>query len=729
MRNIKREQRLDKERQNKKDFIIRHWLAVWTVVALILIISTWGIYIGQEKQTQEVSVQYTTDITSGEKEEEDQDNYSDNIFQLTISVLVAVETISITIFTFLKSLLDRNTDKRNYSRKVMSSYNEQMSRVLEILTIDSILLVVYGFVFYSSRFFRFRFEYFHWICGWLIPILIFTGCSVLFWRRCIDINTSWRKIAEEKILAEEKKLQLIIESPDIERLVKNCENDIEWKHFIYLFTKLEEFLILGIDSNYSVYTDGEEKIKDHLRQSEHVINNKLNAIEENDLKQESVFVELNEMRKEYSKVGLDIPQLYESLENCRDYLLVNMFYTRESIDSDQDTTVQQNALKLFYQKMLIEKFRNLVIDGIIFENPEFIYIDLYGARIENSILTGAVFKKGILARIQIQNTNLTMGYYDNTLIKDARVTGSSFLSSYFFNTKMEKTKFMDTELSNSSFIMGSIEESTFQNSNLSDSEFIDTPIIKADFSDTILHNIEFKGNTTIVDSSFIRAEISKWKIEADMLKPFQNFTEAVMTGFELGNDYTNMDASGDIFTGAVIYDGKFKNLTMTGCIFENCNMTRIKMENVAAVSSNMRGVNLYSAEIKGIPSAASVSSFHDCDLTNANAVKAVIINTDFHGAICIGMDLSDAEITDGDWSGAEMGKAILSGAKITGVNFEKANFTEAVMGNTEFIKCDFKGAVFLNTLISGARFVECDLSGVSFEHFSGMGFTLENCLM
>ncbi len=740
-----------------KNGYIKHWLGVWTAIALMFMASAWGVYFGQEKQAQQAFVssgeetvdedraagdqetesreaedRETESRGAEDREAEGKDNYSDNIFQLSVSVVIAVETISITIFTFLKSLLDRNTDKKNYSRKIMSAYNLRMSRSLGILTIEAIVLLVYGFMLYSSRFLRFDFGYFHWICGWLIPILIFTGCSAHFWRRCVDIDTSWRIIAEEKIGEEMGRLkEMLAGAAGAERLLDHDRADMAWNSFFYLFTKLEEILILGIDSNYSVYSDSEEKIKDHLRQDGNQLTGKLNEIEQNDIGEETVFASLADRRKTVSQTGLDVSRLYECLENCRDYLLVMGNYPAEKMDQGQIPEVLQKALQFFYQKLMLEKFRNLVIEEIIFENSDFICIDLYGARMENSILTGAMFQKAVLARMQIQNTNLTMGCYDQTLIKDARITASSLLSSRFSQTKIVNTKFIDTELSNSSFTKGEILGSSFQNSNLSDSEFIDTSIVRADFGDTILHNLEFAGTTKIRDSSFVRADISRWKMGKDVLGPFQDFTEAVMTGFELGGEPEPMDASGDVFAGAKLYDGTFRNLRMKGCVFENSNMTRIRMENVTADASSLRGANLFEATITGTgPENAGASSFRDCDLTNVNAVRATIVNTDFRGAVCSGMDLSDAVIENGDWSETKMERVILSDTKIAGVRFRKADFTgAAIEEGTEFRNCDFREAIFSDTLIRGAKFVECNLSGIRFEHCRGAGFKVQDCLM
>ena len=711
----------------------RHWLAICASIAIVCMVFTWGVYVWQSLKTQEASVYYTEkEMDEQEKKDEAEDNYSDNIFQLSTSVLVAIETISITIFIFLKSLLDRNSDERSYSKKVMGSYNEQMSKILEILTIDGILLVVYGFIFYSSRFFRFKFEYFHRISGWLVPNSIYIGCSIVFWYKCININKVWRKIAEESLIEEEMQIRKLIAPGEISSLIKEISNsttEIEWKRYTQWFTKLEEFLLLGIDTHYNIYTDGDEQIKDRLLQDDQNKILGLNDIEEADLKEENIFDKVNQMRKRLEKVDTILPELYQRLENCRDYLLVKTFYTGNTPQEETDETVQ-NALKLFYQKILIEKFRNLVIEGIIFENPVFTYVDLYGARVENSILTGAWFKNAVLARLQIQNTNLTLGCYDNSILKHVRVDNSSFLSSKFLYTDIRNSKFIDVECSNSSLCKGRIENSAFLNSNLSDTEFKDIKISNVDFTDTILQNVEFKGCTSIEDCSFVRAQISQWKIQPNMLKPFQNFTEAVLTGFQLGDANTTIDASGDVFKDAVIYEGKFKNLIMKDCIFQGSNMARIEMENVFAEASDMREVNLFGAEIRGdFPPVSSVSSFCNCDLTNATAVKAKIINTDFKSAVCTAMDLSETYIHGGNWNKAKMERVVLSNAKIFKVSFEKANFAEAVIENTQFVECIFRGAVFDHASISGAKFKKCVFSDLKFEKIRGSGFEIEDCII
>lgn len=723
---------MDIKKQKKN--LNQYWLIAGIIISVVLIVASRICCVRQEQQIREVSVAYTEEQKSEkEKEYEEGDNYSDNIFPLSVSVLVAVETISITIFIFLKSLLDRNTDERNYSKKIMSSYNKQMSMILEILTIYSIILLVYGFYFYSSRFFEFKYGYGYWFLGWLIPVFIYTLCSFRFWHKCIDINKSWKIIAQNKINEEEVRVYNLMYSDNDPALINkfnHMECNIEWEHFTHLFTKLEEFLVLGIDAHYSVYTDVEEQIRHYLEQDEKVINSKLNGIEAEDLKGEPVFEEIHARRKKLAQAKLDIPQLYQSLESYRDFLLVDSLYTGKGMEQVKEKIHLTIALKLFYQKVLMEKIRNLVIDGIISENPIFVYIDLYGARLENSVLTGVYFLKAVLARMQIENTNMTIGKYDNVLLKDVRAANSSFLSSEFLFAKIQRTKFIDVEFSNSNFVETEILDSAFLNSNLSDSEFKDTEISRVDFTDTILHNIEFTGKTSIKDCSFVRAEINQWKIGAEMLKSMQNFTEAVMKGFRLGDPYKCIDASGDIFKGAKIYEGRFKNLFMEGCIFENCNMTRIEMENVNASSSNMRGVNLYKAKIRGVfPELSTKASFGDCDLTDAIAINADIINTDFRGAICMGMDLSETKIVGGDWAEARLEKAVISKAHIMKVNFEKTDFTDAVIENTEFIRCDFEDAVFHSTHISKVIFRHCNFRGTDFEEIKGSGFQIENCII
>lgn len=709
---------------------VRRWVKKnWTYIRIVLtwslILAAWVIYINQEmKEQPALAVQSNKIETEVEiREESAQDNYSDNIFQLSISVLVAVETISITIFIFLKSLLDRNTDERSYLKRIMGYYNQQMSKMLLILTIESILLLIYGFVFYSSRFLSFKFGYFHWLIGWLLPIVLYIVGSVQFWRECIYNKEKWIKLAEEQIGVEEReieKLLPVLKSADDTEI---CVKDTDWKRFTYIFTKLEEFLILGIDAKYSVYTDGEERIRDYLLQNGLILNKSLEQIEKADLKEEKLFGELSEKRKQYLGKEEDLSQLYGHLVNCRDYFLVNMIDPRQVSDRQISEEIWA-GLNLFERAILIGKLRNHVIEGMIYEAPTFRYVDFYGSRLENLILTGAYFEKSILARMQIENTNLTMGYYKNSLLMNIRVSNSSLLSSFFIQVKISKASFIDTEFSNSQFKEGRIENSSFENSNLSDSEFHDMVISQVSFADTVLENIEFSGKTEIIDSSFARATIGRWKIKSDMLKPFQDFTDAIMTGFCLGDKSLQTDASGNNFTGASLFNGHFCNLSMHGSVFRKCNMTGMEMENVLADSSDMREANLYQANIHG--SERCKSSFCDCDLTNVNAVEALITDANFSRAVCTGMDLSGARISCCDWSGADMKKTILSETVFTNVIFEDVNFTESVWENTVFQCCTFQNVILQKTRLRKVRMINCNFSSKMRKKLCKAGVKIED---
>ena len=62
-----------------KNGYIKHWLGVWTAIALMFMSSAWGVYFGQEKQAQQASVSFGEETVdeenreTGDREEENRE--------------------------------------------------------------------------------------------------------------------------------------------------------------------------------------------------------------------------------------------------------------------------------------------------------------------------------------------------------------------------------------------------------------------------------------------------------------------------------------------------------------------------------------------------------------------------------------------------------------------------------------------------------------------------------
>lgn len=689
-----------KRRKKKKDKNIRALIIISTIMTIMMI---WGAYNSwsiQETLHHLSVVSYkVTDVSNKSYKE----SYGGITFQVTIGMLIAIQTISITIFVFLKSLLDSKKEEQIYSKRTMDIYIKQMSILLFFLIILSVCLLGHGFLFYNGKFYMDYRNQTEVFLGWLFPLLLFVVLSFYFWFRCINNNRYWIKI----ITIEKWNIELDVEET-LNTKFEECDNYLNGKiknssDFISLFSKIEELLMCGVDSQFDIFNNNEERIQNHLKQVGDFPEISIN-IENSDLTLDENLTHIADLRATVSQNNDDIIWLYQYLEIYRDLLLLEQSCTENT--QVEFPTSMQNGLNIFNILVLNNYIRNIVLTKVIFEAATFLYADLYCTRIVDSVFTGVKFDKSVVARMQVEKSNMNMGIYMNLWFTNVKFRNCSLVGTKFKDTAIINSEFVNDQLNNSEFAYCEITQSSFEGSDLSDTEFNSTYLHQINFSNTILKRIFIKKGTQIKDCNFEGAEITGWYIEENVfLFSNQNFSKTNLDYFKL----KEMDASSDVFFQASMFGSNFQNNNMQHCIFEEADLTESVFQNVDLSASIFKKANLHKAQIDNCK-----LSF--CDLEKASITAAIIRNSTFKEASCFFLDLTQTNIKSSSFRNAILDKTIFVQCIISNCIFWGMRGEGMTLHSTKVYNCKFKNAIFRCADIKQVSFYQCNFENVIFEN-------------
>lgn len=696
----------------------------------------------------ETKVQTETETTSNMEKAPSLNTYSDIILQVTIAFLIMLFSISITIYVFLKSMIDRTKDEQLYAKRVMDIYNKETSFSLLYLTILSILLAIYSIVFYSLRFSVFPdLGLMQWVFGWLIPMASMTIQSAYFWKMCIQLDAEKVKIIDRERKSLEREISSIPISKEIVDIITDWIGDskgadkMSHSDFIYLFSKEEELLLSDVDTKHNLFQNSNERIRASLEQIKY-IEKQVDTAEKEDLKDSAGYKKIQKIKETFYTAPRDstpasvMPDLYEKLEYYRNLLVLSERQNNKESQNfgcgakvgrvyDKIPVGVEKQLFIFILQILVGFLKNSVFEEITYKAAKLKYADLYGARIENSIFIGALFEQAIVARIGIRNTDLSVSAYKKLHMIHLRIEDTSMINSLFEKVIMEDCSVSQTNLNNTSFINGKILKSDFIESDLSDTELINMELENNNYTGSKMWNLKFSGSTTIRGCTFFKADIRGWNFDMDKSPKTkfkfycltaQDFTKANMPSFSL----VDIDASESIFEEATMYESSFQNVRFNGSIFNGANLTKNKFVSVNMEGAVFEGSNLYRAFLKNV-------NLDSSGLQNISASETKMNGCTLRECSCVSADFSDSKLFHCKFTNSDLRDANMSGALVRDCDFSRIRGKSLLCHKTEFLNCNFQESELEMAEFIDVKFVNCNFSYAHMKSVSCINVYWQDC--
>lgn len=436
----------------------------------------------------------------------DIDDQRSTLWQILISLAVALLGSLITTYVFLTQSLDRWMDEKPYYSEVIQTYRNKVMHRLWCYMIGVFgLMAVIIFLYFNLYFYMFRANKCLKISILLfyIGLMIYTG---YFLDKCIDIPSGLSKTVKKMLIKKQQQIKNMIDD-DYKRIILSLrqnikenslvtwlqlgvenENDrIDRKQFINRFSGWEKLLFSLIETDREFHNKQSivEQICIAVQDGEDFFyTDRKDNIEYQDAKA------YNWIGKAYDKIrrqqnilerkidGGRFAYIYKLLSDYRDCLQVQIEIGNrkeegllKGVDGESDVLAQLSFIFLMYLSTKI--FCILPKIEVFTPAGKYEFANFYNVRFENSSFRSSLFKNGVFARSKINNSNF------NT---------SSFEDCEFFSADSR-----DCSLSNTLFKNCNFRETIFEYVDFTGASIQNCILERTTFNDSILVNVEIKG--------------------------------------------------------------------------------------------------------------------------------------------------------------------------------------------------------------------------------------------
>lgn len=696
-------------------------------------------------------------------------NYADVIISVTISISVALISITATIFIFSKSALDRINDENEYVSDIVNVHkrsNIQQLLWICIVTVGLIITTLLWhllFSFANQQVHSFRFV---GLISLAISSILYFVFSCVFWNRCICVEESLQRIIVDECGLLKERLNEVLPPASSENRFSAIGDWITWEddaekgteghnlcqnmtpdQFINLFQKTQSLLLSG-DSHSSVSSMSSSIIT--ILQERMDILGPNTKVEEIDLKnrvyigsERKVFDAIEDFEKnvgfsesESKDFFSNTKTLYEHLKKYRN-LLISERYTRNKVDIQSKEKIEKHenypennsslvlfsqALYYFFLRVLSVFVCSVRITGFSLNGCSLNYANFYGSTLEDitlysSFLFRTVLSRAVLNQVILDISKLYEVDFYNTGIANSSLNNCTLENVTFERSTVQKAGFDSCQFNSCVFKDNDITDCIFNNS-----ELISTNITSSNFSFGKFKNITWE-DCTIVDCLFQDADVQKWTGYTGFSLINCDFSRSVWRDIDInswvitGSVFTDADLSSILLYDVDMSSSSFLRCSFAGAKLRKCAMQRSSLQYASLFEAVLNDVDLLTADLSNV--IAVKAKFERCNLSNTNCAEA-----DFSDAEFISVIFTAARLYDSAMMSAKIKKCIFKYILADHLQFtfslcEESNFSysslaESNMTKTSFKSCDFTGSDLSGLNSTETEFIDCKIVGVDF---------------
>ena len=689
-------------------------------------------------------------------------NYADVVLGVTISVSIALASITATIFIFSKSSLDRINDENEHVAEVVNIHKRNNLNALLCICIMGIILIVLPIgwhVIFSFTAFQFNIWLRRGIILLIIQAILYLSLCVYFWYRCIVVESLLLKIILNK--CNELKMnvrKMVLKDDQNDKILaiigdwfcwedKSAEqykeegrklcSDLNADRYISLFEKAEKLLLSKDYCDKAMLQDS--NIITLLQERKDLLFD-INSVEHNDMENRryitkdgtgiGVYSEMNKFEKE---LGLNNDErfsnsnesffdttksIYELLKSYRN-LLISERYTKQKVsekrwerinnkgdypESPKTIELFARVLYYFFIRILAAFVSSVQINEASLNGCSLNYANFYSSTLNNLTLYSADCFRTIFSR-----SNISTVIFDISRLEEID----------FFGTKIE-----DTSFSNSTFERVTFERSLTQKGIFNSCEFENCKVLDSIFDDCDFNNTVF-SNALIVNSTFSRGRfkdvhwkektslsncilsdsiIQSWSAEDGFKMENCDFARSIWSDISIknwhlsGSIFERADLSSIEMTSAILVMTSFSHSLLSNANFVGCNFTQATLEGASLLDASFEHVELPTTNMGGI--LAVNASFDDCNMEECNSADGDFSNAKF----------SNCTLTAARFYDATLIKATIEDCRCEYLLADHLQFTFATCQNSNFSFGSMSDSNFTKTRFTNCQFTGIDLS-------------------
>lgn len=702
--------------------------------------------------------------------------YADIAVTVMTAIIVALLSIAVTIFAFLKSALDRIIDENTFIAKVTNVYKSDTSKelvwlcVLGFLTlllsiVWHLILTFNGYVSYGAAQAIFALLGFAMVANIII--------SILFWRKCIRIEDSLQAVLANQCAELKEQLNTfdVIRNPnsscydsigdwsiwednkDLSKEGKKICDEMTVDQFVNLFLR-SEILLLSGERGVDRKSPNKGDIITILQERSNILNPN-SGISEVDLKDREYLggqdtsvmqniikfemdVGYNRKDIEHTRFFNETRDLYLILEQYRN-LLISQKYTNDSRlrrgkedrkknyqspDDKETLAFFAKGLYYFFLRILSVFVSALHISDFSFNGFALNFANFYNSTLEEISLYSSEFYHTIFARTQMIRLVMDISHFDNVDFFNARITNSTLNNAEFHQVKFENTQVDHAGISSCVFDDCRFLNSEFTDSIWNNSEFIDCTAQSLDFSRSKMKGVVWQA-CEIRNCKFENVDLQDW-VWKQGSKPIMedcNFNDSTWDKMQIvrGNldnsTFFNALFSNSRFDSTSLKSGVFAKSDLSGVEFYHCGMKQASFEEALLFDATISHVDMNMANLSNVSAVRAL--FETCALTNSNCEDADFSEAKFTDTCFVSARLYNCSLMEANLSNCKCDYILADHLQFTFAECSNSSFSycalsESNLTSTKFFSCDFTGSDMSLLNATKVRFSGCILKSVDF---------------
>lgn len=704
--------------------------------------------------------------------------YADIIVTVITAIIVALVSITVTIFVFLKSALDRIIDENSYIADIANIYKTNSSSLLAKLCVWGFATLLLSMVWH----FFLTFIDYHsdaLLCIGMVAMTFALLCNLmlsgLFWGKCIRVEGALQKIIGdecERLQKELTKQPFMAEDSGCLQLIGDwdqweteymSEDDLT-KHghmlcqkmtpdqFINLFLRTEILLLAG-ERGLNGRSLSDSDILTVLQERSNILNPNT-RVGNQDLKGRyysggngngfEIIYCMEDFQKKVGYIENDsnffsnTKDLYSILQQYRN-LLISWKFTltkgkkenRSSrkpsvapIENKDTQTIFAQGLYYFFLRILAVFVSALHISDFSFNGFTLNFANFYSSTLENVSLYSSEFYHTIFARTQLIRAVMDVSRFDSVDFYNTKFSDSTLNNAEFNRVCFEGVQMNHGGLSACVFIECQLHNSNFMDCVLNNSEFIDCQLSSVDFLRTKMRGITWTRGVVLNRCNFQHADIQGWTWQGGYARmrdcdfSYSTWNETPVKWGELtGSDFSNAVLTEISFESTRLESALFQQCGLALAQFNYCDMNQASLERALLFEACFRSTKLNMANLFEV--AAVKAQFIECDLTDSNCADADFSEGIFTKTELYAARLYDCSLVKAKFTGCNCNYLLADHMQFTFAQCTKSSFcygslSDSNLTRSTFTICSFDRSDMTNLNATEVTFQDCSLEGVDF---------------
>lgn len=703
-------------------------------------------------------------------------DYADIIVSVITAVIVALLSITVTVFVFLKSALDRIIDENRYISNVANIYKSESAAQLSGLCAAGFFTLAISIGFHWLITFHTDQQTFP-LTAALVSLGIMLLCnlliSVLFWSKCIRVEDSLQciifdecqrlkeELTDQTFMKQRRNCLMLIGDWDqweTERMSSAALERCGWRlckkmtaeQFINLFLRTEILLLSG-ERGYGKNSISDSDIFTVLQERDNILNPNA-RVGNQDLKGRRYLSSRPDSRQicDYmtefeQRVGYfqgqdgedkaffnNTRDLYKILKQYRDLLISRNFTLekgrsgqrrsscreqRHSPDSSDNLAVFAQGLYYFFLRTMAVFVSALHISNFSFNGFTLNFANFYSSILENVSLYSSEFYHTIFARTQLLRTTMDVSRFDSIDLYNTSFISSTLNNAELVRVCFDSAQLVRTGLSSCTFEDCRISDSDFEECVLTGSTFTSCCISSTNFHGSKMRGIVWEAGTEIRSCKFIGADIQKWEWPGGAAELLDcDFSRSTWNSLEIKKgDLRDCD-----FSSAELIKAKFEDTNLSAVLFAQAVLTGGKFVRCQMVRTSLEMAALFQAE------------FIKAEIPQSNLIQVSAVGASFQGC-----DLSESDCSEADFSNGTFTDTKFFAARLYDCSFTKASFSNCCCDyiladhlQLTFATCTavtFRKSSLSDSNLAESSFTDCDFQGSNLTSLNATKVEFSDC--